>query len=57
MVLYSGKLPVHSTSDSEERNEVENELLSSSQLLRMFVELYYYDFVVFDYEFPKELNW
>ncbi|EYB90096.1 hypothetical protein Y032_0223g2653 [Ancylostoma ceylanicum] len=49
------KLPVHSTSNSKERYEVEKELLSNPQLLMMFVELYYYDFIVFDYKFPKRI--
>ncbi|KAK6733092.1 hypothetical protein RB195_017074 [Necator americanus] len=45
-------LPPHSTWNKLDRGDIENELLSNNTLLEIFLQLYYHDFVIFDYDFP-----
>ncbi|KAL6742183.1 hypothetical protein Aduo_015360 [Ancylostoma duodenale] len=43
----------HSTFFTDYRRMAANELYSNHTLLRMVMELYYYDFIIFDYPIPK----
>ncbi|WKY07523.1 hypothetical protein Q1695_007188 [Nippostrongylus brasiliensis] len=43
----------HSTHGSEDRRKAERTLMSNFTLLTEVVRLYYYDFVLFDYELPS----
>jgi signal recognition particle GTPase len=42
----------HSTSDSEERLQVEKELKKQPQLIRRLVQIFYYDYALFGFKFP-----
>ncbi|KHJ94467.1 hypothetical protein OESDEN_05603 [Oesophagostomum dentatum] len=45
------ELPVHSTANNTKRREVEL-ALSDPKIADLFIEIYYYDFIVFDFKFP-----
>ncbi|WKY07514.1 hypothetical protein Q1695_007183 [Nippostrongylus brasiliensis] len=50
--MLAGKT-VHTTYGSEDRREAERTLMGNITLLTEVVRLYYYDFVLFDYELPS----
>ncbi|EPB80683.1 hypothetical protein ANCCEY_00251 [Ancylostoma ceylanicum] len=43
---------VHVTADSEDRIKAEQTLLSNRTLLTILTQIYYYDFIVFDFKLP-----
>ncbi|KHJ94466.1 hypothetical protein OESDEN_05602 [Oesophagostomum dentatum] len=45
------ELPVHSTAKNERRTEVEH-AFRNPRIANLFVEIYYYDYIVFDFKFP-----
>ncbi|KAK6733088.1 hypothetical protein RB195_017073 [Necator americanus] len=49
---FMGSLPPHATWNKTDRVDIENKLLSSTNLLGIFLQLYYHDFVIFGYDFP-----
>ncbi|KAK6733090.1 hypothetical protein RB195_017074 [Necator americanus] len=46
-------LPPHSTWNKANRVDIENKLLSNNSLFEIFLQLFYYDFAIFGYDFPK----
>lgn len=54
-VSFSDRLPNHSTSGVKERLEIERNLLSDARIFQIFIDIYYYDYVVFGYQLPKTM--
>ncbi|CAD5223644.1 unnamed protein product [Bursaphelenchus okinawaensis] len=52
--LTGGHSP-HSTSNSSARSDYKSQLMSRPDLLKILVDLYYYDFVTFGFPFPDQL--
>ncbi|WKY10843.1 hypothetical protein Q1695_002862 [Nippostrongylus brasiliensis] len=44
----------HSTFFTSQRMELENYIYSNQTLMTMLVEIYFYDFIIFNFEFPGE---
>ncbi|EYB90098.1 hypothetical protein Y032_0223g2654 [Ancylostoma ceylanicum] len=47
------RLPNHSTNGAEERSEVERSVLSDPIIFQHFIDIYYYDYVIFGYKLPQ----
>uniref|UniRef100_A0AC35U2A6 Sulfotransfer_1 domain-containing protein n=1 Tax=Rhabditophanes sp. KR3021 TaxID=114890 RepID=A0AC35U2A6_9BILA len=47
----------HTTVNSSSRKSIESELYNSPHLLKKLYQMFYYDFVLFDYDIPEDYQW
>jgi hypothetical protein len=48
-----GKKTQHATSELESTTMYRNRLLADKELLKLLVKIYYYDFIIFGFDFPS----